>query len=163
MPVLLDILWKFPVYQVVLQGELPSILPVFVPELCHRNSNVGVSPLDMPNKSGPSRKIRVGDDRVVRLIWCSVAGQGALELGHGLPEERLQGRVAFGEGGDELVPHGAVPELVDVLGDGGDALLLGIGLEEGRDLVRHAQELLGRGLVMFDVGCLGCGHDAVNS
>jgi hypothetical protein len=29
--------------------------------------------------------------------------------------------------------------------------------------VRHAQELLGRGLVMFDVGCLGCGHDAANS
>ena len=119
--------------------------------------------LDMPDKSGLSRKIRAGDDRVVRLIWCSVAGNGALDLGHRLPEERLQGRVALGEGGDELVPHGAVPELVDVLGDGGDALLLGIGLEEGRDLVRHAQELLGRGLVMFDVGCLGCGHDAANS
>lgn len=163
MPGLLGNLWKFPIILMEKQGDLPAILPLLVPQFCHRNSNVGISKLDTADKSGSSRKIRAGDDRVIRLIWCSVAGSGALDLGHGLPEERLQGRVALGEGVDELVPHRSVPELVDVLGDGGDALLFGIGLEEGGDLVRHAQELPLVSFVVSHLGSLICAHDAANS
>jgi hypothetical protein len=66
----------------------------------------------------------------------------------GGPHQRLDVRRLRVEGSDEILAHAPAPELVDVIGDGRHGQLVRIGLEELRNLARHAGEpLVLRGFV----------------
>jgi len=67
---------------------------------------------------------------------------------HGLLDEGIEPLPALIQMKDDFLAHAGRPESREMIGNAGDRLVMRLRREEFADLIRHIDQLLGRGRVM---------------